>query len=1287
MEGVVDRILAELSDQYLPVPVSVGESEHNSWREANYDVHDADWFHSHARPTAQILYIGQHSDIPKLERLIAIHPGFVYLPEDPSAAPITAISDTLPDERLIELYERAGFRALAAHTDERAASSDSVHTRLFARCHGIIIEDQNASSFHTVTISPIPISTRGGNPASLRGKYGLTVNTPVVLAHVGSEAIAAPLVHAFRRSTAANGRNAFLIMLGPKEEGRQPDQAEAPLIGSFPGRTFRKGRGEYRWYKDYLALADAIYVAPDVSPVLASQFAADAKANAKPLLVETTPEAIDGALNPIFDKTPSVETSKASQIAEAMDRLVADSPIKNMQMLLEKIPTSVRDCSPSIADLEDVAIAIAANETATRAPQLLLDVSGLRGLRPPSHLDHRTKAIVQQILTMPLSKRAETVRFDGNGFVYARDLAMQALDIDLPLKNEVLRVRPGDCIIGIDCLRSFDKESWRELETFAQQGAGLTYIEAGKAFFDNPEELCDAIRKYFDHRNSAKANDAAPRSRTSSLASAMLDAGVPVEIVEIKSDDFPRKDYSYVVTGHVLGTYSLAIINRAVSTALEAAHPGRVSVAPVETDPISDLSHMPMDERPLIERLALRSPRGGTNNVIISQHYPVLTPGRNSGDVALALFAHEETRVLPAVAATLNTGFDGILATSTTVAKTLIDSGVTLPVAAIGQPSSSDLYEQLGRITRPNRPISSFLHVSSCFPRKGIDVLLDAWRLAFTINSRVKLVIKTFPNPHNDIEQRIGALRTAHPDVAPIELINEDLDGESLAELYMRADCMVLPTRGEGYNLPALEAMLARLPLIVTGAGGHLDFCSADDARFIHYTMAPSQSHVRSALSLWAEPDVDDLAHALKQAVDPIHLQAIRARAQRARFTALGAADKQSWVARLDAAVDDLEKAPAKRMPKVAWVSTWGVQCGIAQHSEFLFAGLDNDRRSSFAMLCDLRTEPDQGTFVCPTWRSGEHPQRDAIAQEVEAFEADAVVIQHQDGLIAWSELARICDDPRLNKRILVIVLHNPRAINNLSESESRRVKQALRKAARVIVHNVSDVNLMASHGLSDNVTLLPPGVLPARRTPDVRSLNPAIDAPVIGCHGFAFPHKGIDKLIRAAAQLRHRWPGVRLRLVTAEFPDQKSRDTLIGLRHLVAELGLTDAVEWHTSFLPVEEIQDLLSGCDLLVLPYDQSQDSASGAARICLSSLAPTLATRVKIFEEMQHAFATIDGNDPDNLAEDIATLLSQSEMRLAVQNKMAAWLSDFDWTAMMDLTIGMISGLANQRRVGWD
>jgi glycosyltransferase involved in cell wall biosynthesis len=127
-----------------------------------------------------------------------------------------------------------------------------------------------------------------------------------------------------------------------------------------------------------------------------------------------------------------------------------------------------------------------------------------------------------------------------------------------------------------------------------------------------------------------------------------------------------------------------------------------------------------------------------------------------------------------------------------------------------------------------NPDVRRFLYVGGVTGRKGIDILLRAWDLAFADRDDVVLVIKAamaagaYGGPNEQLRER------AAEDRAPrIELIEDDLDTAGLAELYRSCDIFVLPYRGEGFAMPVLEAMASGLPVITTAGGPTDEFCPA----------------------------------------------------------------------------------------------------------------------------------------------------------------------------------------------------------------------------------------------------------------------------------------------------------------------------------------------------------------------------------------------------------------------------------------------------------------------------
>jgi glycosyltransferase involved in cell wall biosynthesis len=131
------------------------------------------------------------------------------------------------------------------------------------------------------------------------------------------------------------------------------------------------------------------------------------------------------------------------------------------------------------------------------------------------------------------------------------------------------------------------------------------------------------------------------------------------------------------------------------------------------------------------------------------------------------------------------------------------------------------------RYELPNKAGCTFLFVGGSIWRKGVDVLLSAWAEAFGPDDDVQLVIKDFGTTTHYKSQHAGEQvreLMERDDVAPVVYLTDDLSPEELASLYRACDVFVTPYRGEGFCLPALEAMACGLPVVHTGIGPTSEF-------------------------------------------------------------------------------------------------------------------------------------------------------------------------------------------------------------------------------------------------------------------------------------------------------------------------------------------------------------------------------------------------------------------------------------------------------------------------------
>ena len=728
----------------------------------------------------------------------------------------------------------------------------------------------------------------------------------------------------------------------------------------------------------------------------------------------------------------------------------------------------------------------------------------------------------------------------------------------------------------------------------------------------------------------------------------------------------------FTLAGHVNGSYSLAAVNRTIAATIEARRPGAIRLIPAEGAPTADRTGVPAAARAIVDALAERGPPVSGPDIVLSQHYPVYVP-EHRGDLLLALVFWEESLLSAATVETLNDSFDGVLAPSAFVARLLVESGVSRPVITIGQ--APDLaWASALQIHPAGRPFR-FLHVSSAFPRKGLDVLLAAWRRAFRATDDVELVIKTTANIHNDAAGQVERLRLADPDAAPILLIDADLDGAAHAALYATAGAMVLPTRGEGYNLPAAEAMAAGLALIVTDRGGHRDFCGPGTARLVRSRAAPASTHLSSPHSLWREPDEADLAAALQDAARHHPAEQITA----ARSAIAAAADPDAFVDRLADASAALILAGPAPPARLAWITSWNVTCGVANYAQALAAAMPQAGIARLAILCDDRTAPD-GDQIRPCWSLDPAIGLGALITAVENEDAGIVLIQHQPGLIPWPALATLLAALDGNGRTVAVILHNTAHLLTIEPTARAAATAALAGVARILVHTIADIDRLEALGLQP--TLLPHSAPARQPAQPARDLPPDSD-PVIGCYGFFLPGKGIPTLIEAVALLRAQWPAITLRLVNAVYGDPASLTEIAACRALAADSNVT--VEWHLDYLPDAASTALLAGCDAIILPYAPSRESSSAAVRWALASGVPVAVSPVPIFDELGGSVARLPSDTPAALAEGIAALLNDRAARQHLGQAAERWLDDHARPGIARRLHGLLLGLAAQRHVG--
>ena len=210
-----------------------------------------------------------------------------------------------------------------------------------------------------------------------------------------------------------------------------------------------------------------------------------------------------------------------------------------------------------------------------------------------------------------------------------------------------------------------------------------------------------------------------------------------------------------------------------------------------------------------------------------------------------------------------------------------------------------------------------FLSIFEWGARKAPELLLRAYAELFAGRTDVLLALRITPPPaHTEeqvryaVESRMARYTPAGKTSAPVRILDA-LGDADLVATYRGADAFVLPTRGEGFGRPMLEAAAVGLPVITTRWSGPCDFLDDHTAYLVDASLVPVPESLWPELPRfkghrWAEPDFAKLkAHMAAVVADPARAAAVGARAaasvRRTHSPAVVAARMQSRLAALRA--------------------------------------------------------------------------------------------------------------------------------------------------------------------------------------------------------------------------------------------------------------------------------------------------------------------------------------------------------------------------------------------------
>jgi glycosyltransferase involved in cell wall biosynthesis len=729
-------------------------------------------------------------------------------------------------------------------------------------------------------------------------------------------------------------------------------------------------------------------------------------------------------------------------------------------------------------------------------------------------------------------------------------------------------------------------------------------------------------------------------------------------------------------------SYSLAVINRNLALALDEEGSFDVSIHCTEGPGDYVPKNADLADKPhagwLWQKAGMLSQEP---DVVIRNLYPPRVCDMPGG-LRLLYFFWEDSLIRKEWAQMFNSCLDAVLVPSRHVEHVLSASGVTIPIVLLHPGIDEKFFQQRTAVAK-RRPFQ-FLHISSGFPRKGIDVLLAAFFSEFTQVDDVVLILKTFPNIHNDVAEQLARWQAQIPNGPQCVHIDIDFDQGSLEQLYDAADCAVYPSRAEGFGLPIAEAMAKRIPVITTAYGGQVDFCGPDNCFLLEYRLEASGSHFSVPGAHWATPDLEQLRCYMRFVAENQNSQAVTERVERA-FEKIH--DEYRWsitaeqMARLWAGIAKREQ-PRSR---IAMVTSWDSRCGIAEYTRYLLTAV---LRQAPEMEIHILSSPGQGIWqqkpaaaqVCWT---GPDDDLQGLRREIRVRGFDAVHFQFNFGFFALDPFAGLLRELKaLGTRVLITFHATADSSFNGRPISLRQISRILQDVDLIFVHSKEDQRRLGEMGVSDNVKIIHHGNIAfAEENRAIRSELGINFQPVIGTFGFLLPHKGILELLQAVCILRGEFPSIGLVAQCALHHDPISCDFEKKVRRAITDLGLGQNVLLSTEFLSPEEAVLLLQMADVIALPYGNTRESSSAAIRFAIAAGRPIITTEQEIFTDVRSATYQIPDNDPHLLAEAIRAVITDDNLSQRLGESVRLFSREASWPRVAETYIAELRKLLHK------
>ena len=345
---------------------------------------------------------------------------------------------------------------------------------------------------------------------------------------------------------------------------------------------------------------------------------------------------------------------------------------------------------------------------------------------------------------------------------------------------------------------------------------------------------------------------------------------------------------------------------------------------------------------------------------------------------------------------------------------------------------------------------------------------------------------------------------------------------------------------------------------------------------------------------------------------------------------------------------------------KVAMVSLYGINCGIATYTKYLCDEMRPlvKELKLFAEYADSKDcQDDVKDNVVRCWvRSGDYSN---IISEVEKYDPDIIYVQHEYGSFSHGANWNYLIGHLQSRWRTVVVLHS------VYDHFDKLVFEA--PCQEIIVHSMSGRELLKQRGITHStINYIPHGCFPMS-TVNLR-FSAMQSKHVLFKYGFGFEYKGWENAITVVDKLKDQYPDLVYIGIfnVSKFSENFNNSYYDKLMGIVRDKNLEKHFVLHKGFRTDEVLKSYMAQSKVNIFPYWNHHEwrvhGASGAVRIALASGTPTIVGDVPFFSEFKGHIPVC--STIDEYVDTISKIFQEPSYVVDVRQKTANFIGQRTW-----------------------